>query len=116
MSGTHFHLLNETHREIISLAFLHRNKFVHCFSLPGIPVPVSEFPVHVPVQNKYARIPVTVNYPGTGSAQPLGGTCIVGSIKITTLCKEAHSLTQRRMAQHSYPTQKIQLPNREVKK
>ena len=56
----------------ISLVFLHRNKFVHWVSLPGIPVPVSEFPVHVPVPNKYARIPVPANYPGTGSAQPLG--------------------------------------------
>ena len=71
MSGTHFHLLNETHREIISLAFLHRNKFVHWVSLPGNPVPVSEFPVHVPVPNKYARIPVPANIPGTGSTQPL---------------------------------------------
>ena len=33
-----------------SLLFLHRNKCVHCFSLPGIPVPASEFPVHVPAQ------------------------------------------------------------------
>ena len=55
----------------ISLVFLHRNKFVHWVSLPGILVPVSKFPVHVPVQNKYARIPVPANYPGTGSAQPL---------------------------------------------
>ena len=55
----------------ISLLFLHRNKFVHWVSLPGIPVPVSEFSVHVPVQNKYARIPVPANHPGTGSAQPL---------------------------------------------
>ena len=57
--------------KFFSLAFLHRNKLVHCFSLPGIPVPASEFPVHVPVPNKYARIPVPANYPGTGSAQPL---------------------------------------------
>ena len=55
----------------ISLLFLHRNNFFHWVSLPGIPVPVSEFPVHVPVQNKYARIPVPASYPGTGSAQPL---------------------------------------------
>ena len=57
--------------KFFSLTFLHRNKCFHCFSLPGILVPASEFPVHVPVPNKYARIPVPANYPGTGSAQPL---------------------------------------------
>ena len=44
--------------------------------MPGIPVPVSEFPVHVPVPNKYARIPVPAIYPGTGSAQPLNYTLL----------------------------------------
>ena len=57
--------------KFFSLTFLHRNKCFHCFSLPGILVPASEFPVHVPVPNKYARIPVPAIYPGTGSAQPL---------------------------------------------
>ena len=34
--GTHFHFLNEMHRGKNTLAFLHRNNFFHCFSLPGI--------------------------------------------------------------------------------
>ena len=41
------------------------------FFLPGIPIPVSEFPVHVPVPKKYARIPVSAKIPGSGSTQPL---------------------------------------------
>ena len=75
MSGTHVHFLNKMHREKLSLAFFQRNKFVHYFSLPGIPVPVSKFPVHVPVLNKHARIPVPAKIPGTGSAQPLVILC-----------------------------------------
>ena len=60
------------HREKNSLTLIHRRrkKFL-CFSLPGIPVLVSEFPVHVHVPKKNARIPVPATIAGTGSAQPL---------------------------------------------
>ena len=70
--------------ESMSLAFIHRNK-KPCFSLPGIPVPVSEFFIHVP-DPKNARYPVPAKIPGTGSVQPLV-LKVVWMSKITTISR-----------------------------
>ena len=74
-----------------NLTLILKIKFVHCFSLPGIPVPVSKIPVHVPVPNKYARIPVPAKIPGTGCAQPLNHICLsLNNVQASGCCDDPH--------------------------